>query len=71
MIRRRRCPAKRVAYGLNGLAQKGGMGLWIAHRDLAESEMRRSVVHIEVGGGEGVGLAAGGCDGAAPGSWTP
>ena len=64
-------PGQKSGLRPNWISAKGGMGLWGAHRDLAESEMRRSVVHVEVGGGDGVGLAAGGCDGAVLGSWTP
>ena len=64
-IRRRRCPAKRVAYGLIGLVQKEAWGSGTLTETWQKSEMRRTMVHVEVGGGDGVGLAAGCRDGAA------
>ena len=66
--RRRWCPANRVAYGLIGLAQKEAWGSGVLTETWQKSEMRRTMVHVEVGGGDGVGLAVGGRDGAAPGS---
>ena len=58
-IRRRRCPAKRVAYGLIGLAQKEAWGSGVLTETWQKSEMRCTMVHVEVGGGDVVAFGDG------------